>query len=270
MIFEQAEPTEFLSDIVKSFWMVDSEDDCSVRTEKIVPDGYPEMIFHYKSPYRINIRNQWQLQTPNLIAGQLTNYFFLESTGCSGMFAIKFQPWALNKLFGIDMSKITDRVISIEGGLLTVLAPLRDLLVNEISFEERVKNAEIWITKFIEANKLKNSYSEKSILQIMKRHAAISVDDLVIQSGLNRRTLERYFQKEIGISPKFYCRIIRFSKIFRHVCREKPNWSDISFAAGYYDQSHFIRNFKEFTGEEPSKYGFNEQSLANFFLPTAD
>jgi len=103
----------------------------------------------------------------------------------------------------------------------------------------------------------------------MKRHGGISAHDLVSQSGLNRRTFERHFQREIGISPKFYCRIIRFAKIFQHVCKEKPNWSDISFVAGYYDQSHFIRNFREFTGEEPSKYGFDEQSMANFFLPAA-
>ena len=44
------------------------------------------------------------------------------------------------------------------------------------------------------------------------------------------------------------------------------DWSDVSFLAGYYDQSHFIKNFKEFTGENPSDYGFNDINMANFFL----
>jgi len=47
---------------------------------------------------------------------------------------------------------------------------------------------------------------------------------------------------------------------------QQPDWLNLVVQAGYYDQSHFIRNFKAFTGEDPTRYGFEEKSLANFFL----
>ncbi|NQY35322.1 MAG: AraC family transcriptional regulator [Alteromonadaceae bacterium] len=80
------------------------------------------------------------------------------------------------------------------------------------------------------------------------------------------RQLERYFKQAIGLPPKLYCRIIRFAYIFKLISTNNSNWSEISTQAGFYDQSHFIKNFKEFTGEEPSKYGFKAENLANLFL----
>ncbi|MDY8135884.1 helix-turn-helix domain-containing protein [Aquimarina sp. 2201CG5-10] len=83
---------------------------------------------------------------------------------------------------------------------------------------------------------------------------------------MNERNLERFFKTYIGLTPKFYSRVIRFSNIFKLIQQEGFNWASIAYLAGFYDQSHFIKNFKEFTGEEPSKYGFEEENMANFFL----
>jgi transcriptional regulator GlxA family with amidase domain len=84
--------------------------------------------------------------------------------------------------------------------------------------------------------------------------------------GLSERSLERYFKQWIGLTPKFYSRIIRFAHIFELVNKDQKNWAEISAQAGFYDQAHFIKNFRAFTGEEPSKYGFKEANMANFFL----
>ncbi len=84
--------------------------------------------------------------------------------------------------------------------------------------------------------------------------------------GLSERQLERLFKKYIGLSPKFYTRIIRFSTIFELIQQEDPGWAGLAYESGFYDQSHFIRNFKAFTGEDPSRYGFDEKNMANFFL----
>ena len=94
----------------------------------------------------------------------------------------------------------------------------------------------------------------------------IPIQEVVNLSGISERSLERYFKHHIGLSPKFYCRILRFANVFKLIQSDGFNWSDIAYLAGFYDQSHFIKNFKEFTGEEPSNYGFDAQNMANFFL----
>ena len=85
-------------------------------------------------------------------------------------------------------------------------------------------------------------------------------------SGKNERQIERLFSKYIGLSPKFYSRIIRFSHIFELMRSKDNSWGDLVYKSGFYDQSHFIKNFKEFTGEDPSSYGFEEKNMANFHL----
>ncbi len=93
-----------------------------------------------------------------------------------------------------------------------------------------------------------------------------TVAELCQAGSLGERQLQRLFKRYIGLSPKYYARIIRFNHIFQLIKEGGHNWAEIIFLSGYYDQSHFIRNFKAFTGEDPSGYFFQEQNMANFFL----
>jgi AraC-like DNA-binding protein len=63
-----------------------------------------------------------------------------------------------------------------------------------------------------------------------------------------------------------FARIIRFSYIFQLVQDNHQSWCGLAYEAAFYDQSHFIRNFKDFTGENPADYKFEEKNMANFFL----
>lgn len=108
MLYLQKGPIVQLTRFVRKFWLIDSDGQTVVQRQKIVPDGYPEIIFLYKEPYRININRGWEEQSKYLVAGQISKHFYLENTGHSGMFGIKFQPWALGILFGFDMHKLTD------------------------------------------------------------------------------------------------------------------------------------------------------------------
>jgi AraC-like DNA-binding protein len=107
---------------------------------------------------------------------------------------------------------------------------------------------------------------EISLDLIFSSAGACSVSDLAATAGVGTRQLELFYKKFVGLSPKFYARVVRFSKIFLLIQEDKPNWAEIAHLSGYFDQAHFIKNFKAFTGEEPSRYGFDKEDLANFFL----
>ncbi len=255
-----------LTSMIKSFWMIDSEGDETIRKEKIIPDGYPEMIFHYQDPFRANINRVWHLQKKALIAGQIRNYFYLENTGATGMFAIKFQPWALKVLFDLDMQELTDNAVGIKNDLSKLLTPLKQIAYDDMPFTDKVAKCEVWFENFMENRPEANTKVIQAAKKIIENKGGITLQELCDIVGVSQRSLERYFKSYIGVSPKFYCRIIRFSSIFELLNEEKVDWSDVSYLAGFYDQSHFIKNFKEFTGEEPTRYGFSEENMANFFL----
>ena len=266
MLFLKKDSIQPLSRIIKNFWMVDSEGATTIKEEKIIPDGYPEMIFHYKETPFININGHWYKQGNYLLAGQIRNHFYLKNSGAVGTFAIKFQPSALSTLFKINMNGLTDKVIPFNSKLVVALSPIIDIAIGNQSFETKVDLIEKWFLSFLKDKKFPDSKGEKILKLILEKHGQIPLEATSDDLGISTRSLERYFEKHVGVSPKFYTRIVRFSHIFNLMQNEDFNWLDISFLAGYYDQSHFINNFKEFTGKNPSSYGFNETNMANFFL----
>ena len=267
LVYTQQEPRAQLTNCIKSFWMVDSEGDSTIHRQKIIPDGYPELIFHYGAPYRANITGTWHVQAPCLLAGQIRNFFYLENTGVSKIVAIKLQPWALKLLFDVDMDRLNNNVVPVDQELLATLDVVKNIAIDgAMSFSEKVFKIENWFSEFLKTKSIPALKGITATQRIIESRGKASLSDIRDTVPISERSLERFFKAYIGLTPKFYFRIIRFSTIFNLIQQEGFNWSDLTYLAGYYDQSHFIKNFKEFTGEEPSKYGFDEQNMANFFL----
>lgn len=262
MKFIRIAPHEKLQHLIECYWIIES-DEPTPHLEKIIPDGFTELIFHYGDAYRSKISGAWRRQGSNLLAGQISNYFYLENTGTSGIIAVKFKPAALTQLFGLDMSQYTDQiadVVSTEKQLLE----LRDKI---IPFENEHRSKEILDNYFIEISRdITESPVTAAIDLVFKTNGMASVKELAGAAGVGERQLERLFKRYVGLSPKYYARIIRFNYIFQFIQSKNTPWAEIVYQSGYYDQSHFIRNFKAFTGEDPTSYFFDEDNMANFFL----
>jgi len=265
MIFKRITPSKDLNRIIDCYWIVENEE-TTPRTQKIIPDGFCEIIFHYKDPYRICLNGGWELQTQSLLAGQLRQYFFLENTGASGMIGIKLQPTALTHLFQLDMHTLTGQVANLPAVLGKRLAPLEQTLRGTSDHEKMIQILDDHFTRLAADITDTPSAVDEAINLIFAQKGMITVGDITARLHVSERHLERLFAKYIGLSPKFYARIIRFSAIFQLIQQENPGWIALACEAGFYDQSHFIRNFKAFTGEDPSQYGFDEKNMANFFL----
>ncbi len=266
MVYQRFKPSPILIDYIKEFWIIEGEDEITSSQQKIIPDGYPELIFHYKDPYRINISGKWQVQANGLVAGQIRNHFFLESTGQSGMIGVKMMPTSITKLFGIPMNQLTDSVVdlhslqSIHSKLGILPKPsLQDKETFIQSFEEKVLD-------LVKDNKYKCLAVDIAVAAISQSHGILSISELCKDIDISERQLERQFSRYVGLSPKFYARIVRFNYIFELMQNKDSTWSDLVYQSGFYDQSHFIKNFKEFTGEDPTAYGFDESNMANFHL----
>jgi len=100
---------------------------------------------------------------------------------------------------------------------------------------------------------------------IFNSNRIVTVADMASAAGVSERRLERLFKKYIGLSPKYYARIIRFNYIFQLIKSKENSWAEIVCQSGYYDQSHFTHNFKAFTGEDPSAYFFGQKNRVNLF-----
>jgi AraC-like DNA-binding protein len=262
MIYKRIHPSPQATHWIECYWIVENSDPTPVP-QKIIPDGFPEIIFHFADPYRINLQDSWMVQGQSLLAGQITKYFFLENSGRASIFGIKLKPTALTHLFGIQMDLYNDDVANLNTVSCSELMDLEEEVRKQVDHESRVAICDNFFGKFSPSSKIK---VDEAVAMIMEAHGAVTVKEISELLGITERQLERLFKKYVGLSPKLYSRIIRLAEIFQLYEKGDQSWASLAYSGGFADQSHFIRNFKAFTGEDPSQYGFDEKNMANFFL----
>lgn len=82
---------------------------------------------------------------------------------------------------------------------------------------------------------------------------------------MSRRNFERKFFKKVGLSPKYYARVRRIGYLLNHIAgKKKADWGALFSECEFYDQSHFIKDFVEFTGRTPQQYLDDNRELANW------
>lgn len=262
-IYRLHPPDPRIADLVDCFWIVE-DPDATPREQKIIPDGFPELIFHHGNPYDIRLQDRWARQRRSLFAGQISRHFFLRNAGPSAMIGVKLLPWAPTHLFGVRMDAHRDRVVPLPA------VPGDVASLEAAAFADG--DADARIAALTEAlQRLRPTAPPPDALAravriIFDTQGTHAIADVCARVGVGERSLERAFARHIGLTPKLYARIIRFSAIFKAANGEGASLSDLSFHAGYYDQPHFHRNFKAFTGENPSEYLFAQASMANLFL----
>ena len=127
MIFKREHPGHHSSRWVECFWIVEN-DDSTPHLQKIIPDGFIELIFHFADPYRINLGHGWEVQSASLLAGQITKHFFLENSGRTSIFGIKLKPSAPAYIFDLSMERLNNAVVDLDSVSCSRLIELREEL----------------------------------------------------------------------------------------------------------------------------------------------
>jgi AraC-like DNA-binding protein len=166
---------------------------------------------------------------------------------------VGFQPGGLHRLLGIPMYHLLRQEAFDAGDLLGPEVYLvNEQLKEAASFQE--------MQTIVEQFLLKKKRAFKSPLPIdhvlphlIQQGGLLPVDQLASLACLSNRQFERTFKDRIGVSPKFFSRLVRFANAWVHKeSRPEASWAEIAYTCGYYDQMHLIRDFKEFAGANPS------------------
>ncbi len=263
MRYQEYKPPIELAAWIKLFWVFESRSNDPVP-ETIVADGFPELIIHFRSPFAEVDRSGEFLKQPAVVAcGQLTRPLVLHSSLDAGMIGIRFQPSGMAPFVSIPMQSITDARVPAENLFVDI-----DQFVEEImessSDAQRVAACNRFLFRSIDFDH-DNICIRRALETIMLARGNISVESLATLIGRSRRSLELAFQKEVGTSPKMYCRITRFRHLFDALSsNDLPvNWVQIALDSGFFDQSHLIRDFRRFAGDSPTSFLADQTSFAN-------
>jgi AraC-like DNA-binding protein len=94
-----------------------------------------------------------------------------------------------------------------------------------------------------------------ALTQFHRSAGVSSVSAVTDEIGLSSRRFIQLFSENVGYTPKLFCRILRFQQVLQEVHGKRSvDWADIALSCGYFDQAHFIRDFRAFSGINPTAY----------------
>ena len=130
---------------------------------------------------------------------------------------------------------------------------LNEQLQQETDYYQMVAHIEAYLIKKIKGKKIDFQPIDKVIGVLKNTDKPVPLDWLADQACLSPRQFERKFQERMGLSPKFYARIVRFDKAFKMKVRYPDmDWLDVAYHCGYFDYAHMMRDFREFAEVTPS------------------
>jgi AraC-like DNA-binding protein len=201
------------------------------------------------------------------VSGVQRGFLTIEATPNSSMLVVRMKPGWAASLLGVPLKEISNQVV--DGDLVfgSDLWTLRDELLEIPTPEGKLKRLERFLCDRLRPQMIPHGAVEFAMRTLSATADGLTVNRVHLDVGFSRKHLAGLFEHWVGITPKAYQRICRFQQVLAEIERhQKVNWTRLALDCGYYDQSHFINEFKQFCGMNPSQY-LVEKGEYTGFLP---
>jgi AraC-like DNA-binding protein len=193
----------------------------------------------------------------------------MTSEGKARLFTMHFNPTGFYRIFGLSAVHFTDRIEEDEYFCRKDLEALHQQLREAKSITEMIVNSEGYLIKQLANSKAKDPYN--CILSLSERivlnSGNDSVEKLAYDANMSMKTFERRFTEQVGAPPKLFSRIVKFNKaIALKMSDHKKTWTTIAHECGYFDQMHFLRDFKLFSGKPAGVFFKDTPPISENFI----
>jgi len=188
--------------------------------------------------------------------GVWTRRFFYEYPARVRLVGVHFKPWGMSPFTGLPATELRDRWVPVNAVWRRSLDRIRNRVGDIASPSEALRVLEEELrSRFAEAPPRGLDLVRHTGGRMEAWHGAVPVGALADDAGVSGNHLARQFKSHVGVTPKRMARIYRFSRLIVSVDAQHPvDWPDLAHTAGYFDQAHFSKEFKDFTGHTPTEY----------------
>jgi AraC-like DNA-binding protein len=223
------------------------------RSYLVAPDHTVELIFTvHPIERRCKHSNQEKHALRSHISGLKTKPQEIVVTG-ETILSVRFRPEAFYPFVRADIQETVDRSIPAFDLFGNEIRTLEEQLLEADTRLEQVKRVERFFLKKLSPIEKQQDYKFNFLVRKIQRlKGNIKIAALAKEAKVSVKTIERKFLQYLGILPKQYCRIIRFCHIVKQVSR--TGLFTAEYYDSFYDQNHFIKELKHFTGLTPGEY----------------
>ncbi len=235
--------------------------------ERVVPDGCPELVFQFADPCLSGRPGAGlERQPAALLVGPLTSSLLVAPSGAVSTMGVRFRPGGLSSFVPMPVDELADRQIAPEDLFGRESRPLAARLAEAADDSRRVALVERFLLSRLAEAAEPARPVERAVRRMVRRRGPVPIERLAGDLGITRRHLERSFRAETGMSPMLLGRMIRFQSVFRRLASGEADWISVALDCGYFDQSHFYRDFREFAASTPRQFVGEPGAFAGAFV----
>jgi AraC-like DNA-binding protein len=241
-------PPLHLKDLVQCFWTLESDPHRTTPKEYfLMADSCMEIIFQYNEGFQAYSAQSARIRFQHSI----NNKFDVGKR--VGFFGVRLYPHAVSQLLNVPANEVVNDVFDFADLFGPEGRDLADQVYSAVSTSERMVRISDYLTK--------KTYFKKTdpvkyfVDQVIEHNGSVDIPSMQQASGLSVKQFERRFKAIAGFPPKYFARIARFQAVKdKYSLSQLSTMTSLAYACNYYDQSHFNREFKEFSGVQPLQY----------------
>jgi AraC-like DNA-binding protein len=264
MNYQTYKPHKDLESIVKFYWTLEVPFDIKNQKQKIIPDGCIEMTFNLGDKIKRYTSEAEFIFNPNaMVMGQRTKSYYIEPVGNVDTIAICFYPHGFTNFVNIPLENLVDQETPIQDVFNEFQAnELEQSIRKAPSTKERIEIIEIFLLNKLNEEATIENIVKTTVDTLLTTKGSTPINIILKDNLSKRRQLERHFKKQIGISPKQLSKVIRLQATLQMLVSQKSETlTYIAYENKYFDQNHFIKDFKEFVGITPKEFLGNENMV---------
>jgi AraC-like DNA-binding protein len=258
MLFRAYKPGPLLSDFVENFWLYDGYSSPHVH-ERIFPTGSFELVFNLRDDklriYEGTDSGGCNHYAGSLVSGPYDSYFVTDRAEEFSVMGVHFRPGGAFPFLGLSAYELTGIHLNLACIWGSLAGEVRERLASTQSPRQRFQFLENTLQSRLQRPSEHHPAVSLALDGLRADHSRAVVRKLAREAGLSDRRFIDVFRYEVGLNPKLFNRIERFQSVLAKVQRvPEPEWDQLALEYGYFDQSHLIRDFLEFSGFSPADY----------------
>jgi len=258
MEFRTRTPNLPLSDFIELLWYWDGPPRPHTH-ERLLPDGSMELVINLSEDEvriydRFDHRKYEKLRGATLM-GPHSEFFVIDTAQQKNVIGVHFKPGGAFPFLPLPSDELHGLHISLHDVWGPWAGELRERLLETGSLAERFCLLEDALLARLRRPLAYHPAVAFALGQFGRIQRPRSIGEVTDETGLSSRRFIELFRQQVGLTPKLFCRVRRFQQVVRQVAPGRPiDWADVALGCGYYDQAHFIHDFRAFSGLSPTRY----------------
>lgn len=197
-----------------------------------------------------------QAHSGALVVGMRTQSFLVDPRQRESVMGVHFRPGCAFPFLGVSPAEIVNTHAPLEDLWAKVARNLRERLLEARSPSDRFRILEAALLERLRRARPGHPAVRVAVRALSAGGSSAGVAEVAEAVGLSRRRLIEVFEREVGVTPKLYARLERFHRVKQRVASlgAPPSWAALAVECGYFDQSHMLRDFVEFSTMSPASY----------------